>query len=49
MPCLNSSSTARKRTITSSRSTSAVGEPAERDAPDARQLVDQLGDRVGAR
>ena len=46
-PCLNSSSTARKRTTTSSRSTSAVGERAERDAPDRGQLVEQLGDRVG--
>ena len=25
----------------------AAGEPAERDAPDPRQLVEQLGDRVG--
>ena len=41
-PCLNSSSTARKRTMTSSRSTSDAGEAAERDAPDAGQLVDQL-------
>ena len=32
--------------MTSSRSTSAR-EAAERDAPDARQLVDQLGDGVG--
>ena len=33
--------------MTSSRSTSAVGQAAEGDAPDPRQLVDQLGHRVG--
>ena len=44
---MNSSSTARKRTITSRRSTSDGGQAGERDAPDARQLVDELGDGVG--
>ena len=33
--------------MTSRRSTSAAGEAGERDAPDTRQLVDQLGDGVG--
>ena len=46
-PCLNSSSTARKRTMTSSRSTRPSVRRRKRDAPDPRQLVDQLGDRVG--
>ena len=48
-PCLNSSSTARKRTITSSRSAEVGGQAAERDLPDPGQLVDQLGDRLGDR
>ena len=33
--------------MTSSRSTSDGRQPGERDAPGARQLVDQLGDGVG--
>ena len=42
-PCLYNSSTARKRTITSSRSTCVGGQPGERDPAGARQLVDELG------
>ena len=46
-PCLNSSSTARKRTITSSRSTRSAVRRANVTRPSAGQLVDQLGHGVG--